>query len=367
MDNLLHYYQNKLNQPRLLSGADAYLDNLIIEFVDALLRIAVQLSASDIHIESILTHCRIRFRLDGLLQEALTLPASLTMRIVMRLKIMANLDIGEKRLPQDGRLNHNDTHDIRISTCPSLYGEKVVLRLLQANHRQLALHELGLSHQQLALFTKKLSQPQGLILVTGPTGSGKTATLYSALQFLNSAERNIVSIEDPIEITLSGITQINVNARIGLDFANILRSVLRQDPDIIMVGEIRDKETATMAIQAAQTGHLVLSTMHANHVKDVLPRLKTLGIPLENLSSGLSLLIAQRLVRKKCPHCQAMTACNQCRQGYQGRTGIFSLATFSADFQLTQYESLHDHAQAKLTANMTTVSEIARVLGQEAS
>lgn len=343
MANTLHFFQQQFNRERILIANDASLDQLIIEFVDTLLNEGLQKGASDIHIEPQQHDCRIRIRCDGLLYEIFSTPVCLASRIVTRLKILANLDIGEKRLPQDGRLSFSPTCDIRLSTCPSLHGEKLVLRLLQSSGSTLTLAQLGLSTTQYQRLTETLSAPQGLIIVAGPTGSGKTSTLYAALQFINHAERNIVSIEDPVEITLPGITQINVNPRIGLHFKSILRTVLRQDPDVIMIGEIRDSETAALAIHAAQTGHLVLTTLHANQAQDILSRLQSLGITDHDLMCVTPFMISQRLIRK---HGAA---------GYQGRTAIFAF---------NHEDNLWQSAQHLLDLNITTHTEVLRVLGK---
>src|SRR5579872_3740163 len=238
-------------------------DEPLIKFVDNIILHAFQQNVSDIHIESYENSCRIRYRQHGILFPVNEIPQQLVDRIITRLKVMAKLNIAEKRLPQDGRFQL-DNIDIRISTCPTHFGEKVVLRLLNSNHIALDIHQLGLTEQQQTLFINTISRSQGMILVTGPTGSGKTVTLYSALNYLNTSEKNISTVEDPVEIRLNGINQVNINSKIGLDFSNVLRAFLRQDPDIIMIGEIRDLETAEIAIQASQTGHLVLSTLHTN-------------------------------------------------------------------------------------------------------
>lgn len=314
-------------------------DEPVISFVDSLIQEAIFKRISDIHIEPYAHHCRIRFRRDGLLHEVAHLPQHLTGRVITRLKIMANLNIAERRLPQDGRiqLNTENKIDIRINTCPTLYGEKIVLRLLDVTNLNLEIDTLGLLPSQKELLLTKLSQPQGLILVTGPTGSGKTFTLYSALHYLNQIEKNISSVEDPVEIELKGINQVNVNAKIGLSFSTVLRTFLRQDPDVMMIGEIRDTDAATIAMQAAQTGHLVLSTLHTNSALESLVRLQAMKIPSYHLVNSISLLVGQRLIRKLCEHCKipdkkfsaqkyfCAVGCDECYQGYQGRTGIFEL------------------------------------------
>lgn len=307
-------------------------DGPISEFVDNLIHNAIDQNVSDIHIEPFTQHCRIRFRRDGLLCEAAVTPPHFAARLITRLKIMAHLNIAERRLPQDGRLQLQPSSlmDVRINTCPTLFGEKVVLRILDPGKIKLDIDSLGFTSFQKKLFLSRLTQPQGLILVTGPTGSGKTITLYSALHFLNNIEKNISSVEDPVEIEFPGINQVNINPRIGLDFAVVLRSFLRQDPDIIMIGEIRDTQTATIAMQAAQTGHLVLSTLHTNSAIETIVRLQSMGIAAYQFISAVSLIIAQRLVRKLCHYCKQPDqqfykpkGCEHCYQGYHGRTGFF--------------------------------------------
>lgn len=348
----LHQYTRLLNPAHLAINEEAILDQTINQFAKHLIQSASEANASDIHLESYSEQCRIRFRCDGLLYDAIYLPISILSRLTTCFKIMANLDIGEKRLPQDGRIQ--TSIDIRVSTCPSLYGEKMVLRLLPAKH--LDLNVLGMTELQLQQFQCALSHPQGLILITGPTGSGKTATLYSALQYLNRPEKNILTVEDPVEIALHGITQVNINSRIGLNFDNILRSFLRQDPDIIMIGEIRDKETAAMAITAAQTGHLVLSTLHTNHAHQAIQRLQSLNITEDQIANSLNLIIAQRLIRVFCQRCKANHNCGKCHAGYEGRTGIFELSNHES--------TLLAHGLAKVHAGITSQQELQRVLGQ---
>ena len=314
-------------------------DTPVVRYVNRLLIRAIRENASDIHIEPFETRCRIRFRRDGRLHEVAAPPAGMAVRLVARLKVMGRLDIAEKRLPQDGRLRletpDGNRVDFRISTCPTLYGEKLVLRLLNPVAGHLALHELGLTEAQLRQYRHAIEAAHGMILVTGPTGSGKTVTLYSALRELNDDSRNIVAVEDPVEINLPGINQVAINPRIGLDFATALRAFLRQDPDVIMVGEIRDRETAEIAIKAAQTGHLVLSTLHTNDAPSAITRLASMGIPAWHIAASVNLIIAQRLVRRLCPECRRPAAgeaaddgpytagqCPRCLEGYNGRIGI---------------------------------------------
>jgi type IV pilus assembly protein PilB len=376
----------------------------IIEFVDHLIREAIDNHVSDIHIEPYEYHCRVRFRRDGLLYEATIIPPHLASRVTTRLKILANLNIAERRLPQDGRiaLQTSSKVDIRVNTCPTLFGEKIVLRILDVKSINLDMNLLGLTITQKKLFLATLSRPQGLILVTGPTGSGKTITLYSALHHLNRMEKNISSVEDPIEIELAGINQVNINPKINLGFADVLRSFLRQDPDIIMIGEIRDIDTATIAIQAAQTGHLVLSTLHTNSAIETITRLQSMGMTTYHLMVTLSLIIAQRLVRKLCPHCKQPEilpgelrdqfkhrpppvtyrpiGCNHCHQGYQGRIGIFELMPVTekmaelimAGANVPQIlEQIHkedlvllwDAGLEKVREGVTSMNEVMRMVG----
>lgn len=348
----LHQYTRLLNPAQLAMNEEAILDRTISQFANHLIQAASDANASDIHLEAYSEQCRIRFRCDGLLYDALYLPPSILPRLTTCFKIMANLDIGEKRLPQDGRIQTNI--DIRISTCPSLYGEKIVLRLLPCKH--LDLNALGMTALQLKHFQSALSQPQGLVLITGPTGSGKSATLYAALQYLNQPDKNILSVEDPIEIALHGITQVNINPRIGLTFDKILRSFLRQDPDIIMIGEIRDKETAAMAIAAAQTGHLVLSTLHTNYAHQAIQRLQSLHISQDQIANCVNLVIAQRLIRIFCQQCKPLQPCGKCHTGYNGRTGIFEFSNSAT--------TLLNDGLAKVQAGITSPQELQRVLGQ---
>lgn len=371
-------------------------DEPVIEFVDQLIHEAIEKNVSDIHIEPYLDHCRIRFRRDGLLYEAASLPNHLSARVISRLKIMANLNIAERRLPQDGRIRLAKLAkiDIRINTCPILYNEKIVLRILNS-HSPITMDALGLTVTQKELFLQKLSLPQGLILVTGPTGSGKTVTLYSALGYLNTIEKNISTVEDPVEVELPGINQVNINPKIGLDFSAVMRTFLRQDPDIIMLGEIRDLETANIAMQAAQTGHLVLSTLHTNSALETLSRLRAMGVTIDHLTHALSLIIAQRLVRKLCTLCKQQESfsidgeepffsyramgCQQCYQGYQGRIAIFEFIPINKEiiFSLENteiiknlttrkkfgWQSLWEAGLEKVKEGETSYAEIVRVLG----
>ena len=322
----------------LLEAAD---DAPIIRMLNALLSQAARDGASDIHIEPYERHSSVRFRVDGTLRDVVQPNRALHAALISRLKIMAELDISEKRLPQDGRISlrlGTRAIDVRVSTLPSAHGERAVLRLLDKTESKLTLEAVGMQGDTLARFEKLIAQPHGIILVTGPTGSGKTTTLYSALQKLDAAANNLMTVEDPIEYELAGVGQTQVNAKIDLTFAKALRAILRQDPDVIMIGEIRDFETAQIAVQASLTGHLVLATLHTNDAASAVTRLADMGIEPFLLSSSLLGVLAQRLVRRLCPHCKtpdpeaaATTSyrpvgCEHCGQtGYSGRTGIFEL------------------------------------------
>ena len=324
----------------LLEAAD---DAPIIRMLNALLSQAARDGASDIHIEPYERHSAVRFRVDGTLRDVVQPNRALHAALISRLKIMAELDISEKRLPQDGRISlrlGTRAIDVRVSTLPSAHGERAVLRLLDKTEAKLTLEAVGMQGDTLARFEKLIAQPHGIILVTGPTGSGKTTTLYSALQKLDASTSNIMTVEDPIEYELAGVGQTQVNAKIDLTFAKALRAILRQDPDVIMIGEIRDFETAQIAVQASLTGHLVLATLHTNDAASAVTRLTDMGIEPFLLSSSLLGVLAQRLVRKLCPHCKAPAqdeagrpngqcvpvGCEHCgHTGYAGRTGVFEL------------------------------------------
>lgn len=349
-------------------------DEPVISFVDSLIKDAIDKNISDIHIEPHDEHTRIRFRRDGALYEAATIPHQLSTRICMRLKIMASMNIAERRLPQDGRiqLQDNSKIDIRINTCPTLHNEKIVLRILDTKKVNIEINTLGFTTAQKSIFLEKIIHPQGLILVTGPTGSGKTMTLYTALQHLNKIEKNICTIEDPIEIELSGINQVNINPKIGFNFATALHAFLRQDPDIIMVGEIRDLETANIAIQAAQTGHLVLSTLHTNSAIESFARLQAMGIATYNIMQSVILIIAQRLVRKLCEFCKQVDTsshsyqargCEHCHHGYKGRVGIFEMVVNGSEH--VDDIKLWDAGLAMVNTGMTSYAEIERVVGRK--
>jgi type IV pilus assembly protein PilB len=337
-------------------GRDDVEDAPIVRFVNKIMLDAIKKGASDIHFEPYEKLFRIRTRLDGVLKEVAVPPVQLAVKIVARLKVMARLDIAERRVPQDGRikmrLSKNRAIDFRVSTCPTLFGEKVVTRILDPSSAMLGIDALGYEPFQRELYLKYLAKPQGMILVTGPTGSGKTVSLYTGLNILNVEDTNISTAEDPAEINLPGINQVNVNNKVGLTFASALRAFLRQDPDVIMVGEIRDLETAEIAIKAAQTGHLVLSTLHTNDAPQTLTRLVDMGVKPYAIATSVSLIIAQRLARKLCTNCKQpidipaeaakkegfeladiangirvfrAVGCGQCTDGYKGRLGIYQV------------------------------------------
>jgi type IV pilus assembly protein PilB len=334
------------------NGSD---DAPIVRFVNKMLLDAIRTGASDVHFEPYEKRYRVRYRTDGILQEVSSPPINLSGKIAARLKVMSQMDISERRLPQDGRIkmkiSKNKAIDFRVNTLPTLWGEKVVLRILDPSSAKLGIDALGYEEDQKKLFLDALSKPQGMILVTGPTGSGKTVSLYTGLNILNVEGTNISTAEDPVEINLEGINQVNVNNKVGLDFSAALRSFLRQDPDIVMVGEIRDLETAQIAIKAAQTGHLVLSTLHTNSAAETLTRLANMGVPSFNIATSVSLIIAQRLARRLCSQCKQPAdlpkevlldagltqeqiehaeiykpvGCEHCNKGYKGRVGIYEV------------------------------------------
>ena len=384
-------------------------DAPVIKLVNLMLAQAVRDNASDIHIEPYQDMVKIRKRVDGILYDMYRPPKHVQAKLVSRVKIMAKLDIAEKRLPQDGRIEiriADRNVDIRVSTLPTSFGERVVMRLLDKSNVLLSLPDLGMSQKDLAVFHKLIRAPYGIILVTGPTGSGKTTTLYSALSILNSSDINIITIEDPVEYQIKGISQVQVNPKIDLTFANGLRTIVRQDPDVILVGEIRDLETAEIAIQSALTGHLVFSTLHTNDAASAVTRLTDMGVESFLVSSSVNAILAQRLVRKVCKHCSEefvpgreylaqvgmvpedlggrplfrSRGCPEClNTGYQGRIGIFELMVMTEDmknFILTTSDSnqirrralagdgmitLRQDGLQKVLAGMTTIEEIFRV------
>jgi type IV pilus assembly protein PilB len=383
-------------------------DAPIVRFVKQILVDAIKKGASDIHVEPYEHFFRIRFRADGILQEIATPPSNMANRMISRIKVMAKMDIAVRRIPQDGRikikLSKDKFIDFRVNTCPTLYGEKVVLRILDPSSTTLGIEALGFENNQMKSFMNAINQPYGLILITGPTGSGKTVTLYTALNILNSPQLNISTAEDPVEITLPGINQVTMNPKAGVNFSTTLRAFLRQDPDVIMVGEIRDQETAEIAVKAAQTGHLVFSTLHTNDAPQTLNRLIQMGIPPYNIISSIQLIVAQRLVRKLCNHCKQKEklpnkilldagfnqeslenitlftpqGCKHCHNGYLGRIGIYQVMPISEAMQqliLTNCDSsrletqcqsenilnLRQSALKKVSAGITSLEEINRI------
>lgn len=335
-------------------------DTPVVRFVNKVLLDAINKGASDIHFEPYEKTYRVRLRQDGMLKEVASPPIQLAQKLSARLKVMSRLDISERRVPQDGRmkmrLSKNRAIDFRVNTCPTLFGEKIVLRILDPTSAQMGIEALGYEDEQKQLYMDALAKPYGMILVTGPTGSGKTVSLYTGLNILNTEDRNISTAEDPVEINMPGVNQVNVNPKVGLNFADALRAFLRQDPDVVMVGEIRDLETAEIAIKAAQTGHLVLSTLHTNDAPQTLTRLMNMGVPAFNIASSVCLIIAQRLARRLCKHCKKIeevpketlleegfkeadvkkglkiygpVGCDQCTNGYKGRVGVYQVLPIS--------------------------------------
>jgi type IV pilus assembly protein PilB len=335
-------------------------DAPVVRFVNKILLDAIKRGASDVHFEPYEKFFRVRTRLDGVLSEVAQPPVVLANKVCARLKVMSRMDIAERRVPQDGRikmrLSKNRAIDFRVNTCPTLYGEKIVLRILDPSSAQIGIESLGYEDHQREMYEKHLAKPYGMILVTGPTGSGKTVSLYTGLNILNTVDRNISTAEDPSEINLPGVNQVNVNPKVGLTFASALKAFLRQDPDVIMVGEIRDLETAEIAIKAAQTGHLVLSTLHTNDAPRTLTRLVDMGVKPYAIATSVSLIIAQRLARKLCENCKETReiprealekegfeaedldagltifgpkSCKSCNDGYKGRIGIFQVMEVS--------------------------------------
>lgn len=368
-------WQTACHLPPNKDESGRVLGNLLNEIFSA----AIQQRASDIHFEPGKKAYRIRLRIDGLLHPLPLLPSALAAQITARLKVLAHLDIAEKRLPQDGQIDHQDgEHPVsfRVSTLPCRYGEKLVLRLLQQQAQSLDMATLGMPPQEVRRFHTALSSPEGLILITGPTGSGKTLSLYSALAILNQVQRNICTVEDPIEIPCSGLNQTQLHDKAGLSYSTLLRALLRQDPDVIMIGEIRDSETAEIAVKAAQTGHLVLSTLHTHSTISTLTRLEQLNIPRGILASSLRLIVTQRLVRKLCPHCRQLSdvlyqhpplpathwqpkGCSQCYNGYYGRTALFEVlpVTHALGNVMAQGQSADQLETIARQSGMTTLFE----------
>lgn len=383
-------------------------DAPIVRFVNKILLDAIKLGASDIHFEPYEKRYRVRLRADGILKEVASPPKNLAPRLSARLKVMSQMDISERRLPQDGRiklkLSKSRAIDFRVNTLPTIWGEKVVLRILDADSAKLGIDALGYEDDQKALYMEALSRPQGMILVTGPTGSGKTVSLYTGLNILNTEERNISTAEDPVEINLEGVNQVGVNAKVGLSFSTALRAFLRQDPDVVMVGEIRDLETAEIAVKAAQTGHLVLSTLHTNSAPETLTRLRNMGIPSFNIATSVSLIIAQRLARRLCKECKQVIdvpkesllelgfsedeipnltiygpkGCPICGDGYKGRVGIYEVVKITDNIariimedgdaikiadqaRKEGFANLRQSGLKKVKAGVTSLAEINRV------
>lgn len=381
----------------LLESAD---EAPIIRLINALLTEAIKENASDIHIESYEKRMVVRFRVDGALREIIEPQREFAAMVISRLKVMAKLDIAEKRLPQDGRISLNiggRTVDVRVSTLPSGHGERVVLRLLDKQANQLSLKQIGMTDQELANIQDMIARPHGIILVTGPTGSGKTTSLYAVVNQLNERSRNILTVEDPIEYYLDGIGQTQVNSKVEMTFAKGLRAILRQDPDVVMVGEIRDKETAEIAVQASLTGHLVLSTLHTNTAVGAITRLRDMGVEPFLLASSLVGVVAQRLVRRLCPSCKhAVTvsvqdleklgyqanqqasvtiyqasACPDCGQrGYKGRFGIFEIIPIDSKLRTLIHDCAGDQAlesHARLLSRSIQHSALEKVLAGDTS
>lgn len=384
-------------------------DAPIVKYVNKMLLDAIRTGASDVHFEPYEKTYRVRYRTDGILKEVSHPSIKLAPKISARVKIMAQLDISERRVPQDGRiklkLSKTKAIDFRVNTLPTLWGEKIVLRILDPSQAKLGIDVLGYEEDQKQLYLDALSQPQGMILVTGPTGSGKTVSLYTGLNILNTPGINISTAEDPAEINLEGINQVNVNNRVGLGFAEALRAFLRQDPDIIMVGEIRDLETANIAIKAAQTGHLVLSTLHTNSAAETLTRMMNMGVPAFNIATSVSLIIAQRLGRRLCNSCKQPTevpndvllkegftqeqidtgftlyrpkGCDKCNGGYKGRVGIYEVVKITNELasmimeeassikiakqaQAEGFRNLRQSALLKVIDGVTSLEEANRV------
>ncbi|MEZ9538376.1 type IV-A pilus assembly ATPase PilB [Shewanella sp. 10N.286.51.B8] len=397
---------DKQHQEKEAESSD---DAPIVIYINKILTDAIRKGASDLHFEPYEKRYRIRFRIDGILHEVSEPPVNLSNRLSARLKVMSKLDIAERRVPQDGRikmkLSRTKSIDFRVSTLPTIWGEKIVMRILDSSSAQLGIEKLGYDDDQRELYEQMLAKPQGMILVTGPTGSGKTVSLYTGLNILNTEERNISTAEDPVEINLEGVNQVHINLKAGLTFASALRSFLRQDPDVVMVGEIRDLETAEIAIKAAQTGHLVLSTLHTNSAAETLTRLINMGVPGYNIASSVNLIIAQRLARRLCPECKAPedvpeaelkrlgftdenissnftvykpVGCEHCSGGYKGRVGIYEVMKMTDEIARTIMEggnSLQIAKQAKangmrdlrlsgllkVTQGITSIAEVNRV------
>ncbi len=390
------------------SGSDVD-DTPVVRFINKILLDAIKKGASDIHFEPYEKAYRVRFRIDGVLREVAKPPVATSTKMSARIKVMSRMDTAEKRVPQDGRIklkiSKTKAIDFRVNTCPTLFGEKIVLRSLDPSSASLGIDALGYEPEQKELYLSALANPYGMILVTGPTGSGKTVSLYTGLNILNTVDTNISTAEDPVEINLEGINQVNVNEKVGLTFESALRAFLRQDPDIIMVGEIRDLQTAEIAIKAAQTGHMVMSTLHTNDAPLTLARLVNMGVPPFNIASAVSLIIAQRLARRLCNKCKEIVdipdaalkeegfsdeqiscqpelfkavGCDQCSDGYKGRVGIYQVMPISDEIgriimdngtaidvadqaKKDGVDDLRQSAIKKVLAGLTSLEEINRV------
>jgi type IV pilus assembly protein PilB len=385
----------------------------IVKYINKLLIDAIRMGASDLHFEPYEKTYRVRYRVDGVLRQIATPPLQMATRLASRLKVMSQMDISEKRMPQDGRiklkLSKNKAIDFRVNSLPTLFGEKLVLRILDPSSAMLGIEALGYEDDQKALFMEALEKPQGMLLITGPTGSGKTVSLYTGLNILNTEDTNISTAEDPVEINLEGINQVNVNPKTGLTFSAALKAFLRQDPDVIMVGEIRDLETAEIAIKAAQTGHMVMSTLHTNSAPETLTRLRNMGVPSFNIATSVNLVIAQRLARRLCSQCKAPVdvprqsllelgfteqdlsnpdlqifqpiGCPECREGYKGRVGIYEVMKvtpaisqiimedgnalqIAAASEKAGFDNLRRSGLKKVMQGITSLQEINRVTSE---
>ena len=385
----------------------------IVKYINKLLIDAIRMGASDLHFEPYEKMYRVRYRVDGVLRQIAHPPLQMATRLASRLKVMSQMDISEKRMPQDGRiklkLSKSKAIDFRVNSLPTLFGEKLVLRILDPSSAMLGIEALGYEEDQKALFMDALDKPQGMLLITGPTGSGKTVSLYTGINILNTEDTNISTAEDPVEINLEGINQVNVNIKTGLTFSAALKAFLRQDPDIIMVGEIRDLETAEIAIKAAQTGHMVMSTLHTNSAPETLTRLRNMGVPSFNIATSVNLVIAQRLARRLCSHCKAPVeiprqsllelgfteqdlanpefeifqpvGCSECREGYKGRVGVYEVMKVTPEIskiimedgnalQIAQaseqagFNNLRRSGLKKVMQGVTSLQEINRVTSE---
>ena len=385
----------------------------IVKYINKLLIDAIRMGASDLHFEPYEKMYRVRYRVDGVLRQIAHPPLQMATRLASRLKVMSQMDISEKRMPQDGRiklkLSKTKAIDFRVNSLPTLFGEKLVLRILDPSSAMLGIEALGYEEDQKALFMDALDKPQGMLLITGPTGSGKTVSLYTGLNILNTEDTNISTAEDPVEINLEGINQVNVNIKTGLTFSAALKAFLRQDPDIIMVGEIRDLETAEIAIKAAQTGHMVMSTLHTNSAPETLTRLRNMGVPSFNIATSVNLVIAQRLARRLCSHCKAPVeiprqsllelgfteqdlanpefeifqpvGCIECREGYKGRVGVYEVMKVTPEIsqiimedgnalqiakaaEQAGFDNLRRSGLKKVMQGVTSLQEINRVTSE---